>query len=224
MREYNAEIAFNKIARLFGAPPLRKNERFENFKEAFAEFFNALEPQDFVAEVHIYHIAIDTWSIFQLVRDRAILVEKKELDNRIRAARLNRKRMIATGEALIGEEFGFSETTERKTAIKELYNEADRASAEELKATATDIDYAVIVEEYENLDRIDIMIDRHFRRRDATLHQLGWYNATFAKKTCKISDAIIDGSTNVAELEQHEVPLLSSDALVGEDGQSLPPA
>lgn len=208
---YDANAAFEKLTGLFRMPPLRKTEDLKTFRAVFAEFFKDLGPGGFVGEVIVYRIAIDTWHKFELMRDRMLLVEKRERERRNQIAVRNKKREIASGTKRIDEEFGYRDTPERSNAIKELYREADAIQSAEMHATVQDLDYAVVIEGYEYLDRIDRMIDRYSRRISDMLRDLAWCDATLAKRVRNVSERIVEGPVEVLEVKPAEAPLLSPD-------------
>ena len=73
---YDADTALTKLIKLLGPPPLLRNENFDDFKEVFAELFAALGPEDFLIEVDVYHLSIETWRIFRLTRYEAVMLNK----------------------------------------------------------------------------------------------------------------------------------------------------
>jgi len=80
---YDADTALTKLIKLLGPPPLLRNENFDDFKEVFAELFAALGPEDFLMEVQVYHLAIETRLIFRLTRYEAAQLNQLEKDQRL---------------------------------------------------------------------------------------------------------------------------------------------
>ena len=221
---FDANAAFEKITNYLKMPPLRKTADLDAFKAMYTEFYNDLGPSGFMSDLIVYRIALDTWHMFELMRDRNLLVERRGREQRIRAADQEKKRQIKLGKEYIDEEFGYTDTSERQNAIKELYKDADKAHYEETHTSVQDVDYAVVIEGYEYLDKIDRLLDRHSGRISDLLRELAWCDGNLAKKARAASDRIIEGTIAVRQLKSTEAPLLPSDPIEAADGQSSPPA
>ena len=55
-----ADASLAKLMKLFGPPPLLRNESLDDFKKVFAELFAAVGPEDFLMEERVYRLAIET--------------------------------------------------------------------------------------------------------------------------------------------------------------------
>ena len=221
---YDANAAFEKITSHLKMPPLRRTADLDAFKAVYTEFYNDIGPRGFMSALIIYRIALDTWHMFELMRDRNLLVERREREQRIRSATQNKKRQIALGIKFIDEEFGYHDTPERQSALKDLYKEADNLYYEKTHTAVQDVDYAEVVEGYEYLEKIDRLLDRYSRRISDLLRELGWCDANLAKRVHAVSNRVIEGALHIPEVKSTEAPLLPSDSPVAENGQSLPSA
>ena len=53
-----ADAVLAKLIKLFGPPPLLRNESIDDFKKVFAELFAAVGPEDFLMEERVYRLAV----------------------------------------------------------------------------------------------------------------------------------------------------------------------
>lgn len=210
-----AEDAFYRLVRLFGSLPLRKKEESDRFKEVFVDLFYSLVPTDFMGDVYTFHIAHDTWSIFQLIRDRALLIEKKTRQHRLQIAIKVRSNRIAM--AAQKDEERYKEMTEEliRERMVEM-NRVDQKFDEEAGEAPKDVDYAVVEEEWFYLPKLEAQIEARFRSRKARFREMEWYDRSFAKRARIASNAILESAIAVPQISTHEVPLLSSNVLAGE--------
>jgi len=193
----NAEPVLNKLMKLFGYPPLLRNERLEDFKEVFQELYAALGPDDFLMDVHVYHFAIETWRMYRLMRYEAAILNKHESNQRAAWAEDGRKETIAQGMKEIREKFPRVSDAHPQylSAVAELKTNANAEYRDNLNSASTDLDY---IEAFEHstarLERIETRISRAFKQRENILRQIALSRLVLSKKLRKMSDRIIEGA------------------------------
>ena len=220
----NADAAFQKITALLKMPPLRNAADLGAFKAVYTEFYDELGPNGFMSDLIVYRIALDNWHMFELMRDRQLLVEQRQRQKRKLAAAEKRRNNILYGKAIIDDTWGTFELGPRQNAIKQLYKDEDNAYAREIEAPAEDIHYAVAIEGYEYLETIDQLIGRYGDRISRLLRELSWCDATLAKRARSVSNRIIEGTVELPQVTQIETPLLPSDPQEQKADQSSPSA
>jgi hypothetical protein len=217
-----ANAAFEKITALLKMPPLRNTADLGAFKAVYTEFYDELGPNGFMSDLIVYRIALDNWHMFELMRDRQLLVERRQKQQRILAAAQKRRRNITFGKEVIDDTWGTLELPQRQNAIRQLYKDADDAYDRAIKAPAEDIHYAAAIEGYEYLETIDQLIERYSDRISRLLRELSWCDATLAKRARSVSNRIIEGTVELPQVTTAEAPLLPAEPQEDEASQSSP--
>ena len=194
---HDANVALTKLINLLGPPPLLRNESFEDFKEVFAGLFAALGPEDFLMEVQVYHLAIETRLIFRLTRYEAAQLNQLEKDQRQTSALMVNNQTLASGTKVLREKYphlGDSDP-EYLIAYAKLKEEAAADYQGVLNGAPTDGNYVWVSAECSAfVEKIELRINRALKRRDDILRQIAWWRLGLSKKLRKVSDAIIVGT------------------------------
>ena len=211
----DADVVLTKLMRLFGPPPLHRNESIDTFKEIFAGFFDALGPEDLLSDVLVYHIAIETSRIFRLLRYKTLLEEKRLQDQRIADAIQKKQKALEDGRHSLQMKLSDPEhENEYSVASGQLHQQLSADYQREIGAAPSDLDYASLVETL-NETKIELRIGRAIKRRDDALKQISWYRIALANKLRKISDNILERAEKRIEVKPDEVPLIPHSALYG---------
>ena len=208
---YDADTALTKLIKLFGPPPLLRNEQYEDFKEVFAGLFAALGPEDFLMEVQVYHLAIETRLIFRLTRYEAVKLNKWEKEDRVLRANMMNDINLEGGTKEIREKYPHVANTDPKyqNAIAELHESLAADYEQAIIGTATDEDYIQGSSECAAfIETLELRINRAHKRRDNILRQIAWQRLGLSKKLRKFSDAIIEGTGGSLAATSDMVPLI----------------
>jgi len=193
---YDADTALTKLINLFGRPPLLRNEQFEDFKQVFAGLYAALGPEDFLIEVDVYHLSIETWRTFRLTRYEAVMLNKWEADQRRTLAKKTKNETLKEGMKEIRKNYPNAAETDPQyqEAITKLNENAAAEYESEINLYAIDLDYVQAYEECSaSVEKMELRISRAHKRRDDILRQIAWWRLGLSKKLRKFSDAIIEG-------------------------------
>jgi len=208
---YDADTALTKLIKLFGPPPLLRNEQYEDFKEVFAGLYAALGPEDFLMEVQVYHLAIETRLTFRLTRYEAVKLNKWEKEDRVLRANMMNDINLEGGTKEIREKYPHAAKTDPQYQ-KDIAKLQELAAADyetDFNYAATDLDYVQAFEERAAfLEKIELRINRALKRRADILRQIAWCRLGLSKKLRKVSNAIIEGAGRSLGATSVEVTLI----------------
>ncbi len=219
-KNYDAYGAFAKLIRLFGRPPLLQNERLGDFEEVFVGFFKALEPEDFLVEVDVFHLTIATYDVLRLMRQQAALLNEWQNKGRLEWAKFSTEGMPNEGmREFHGKNPHIAKTDPQyKNALAQLQEAANAEYEQEINRPVTDLDYVHVSVEYSALvEKMDLRINRALKRRDDILRQIAGWRLGLEKKLREVSDAIIE-RTDVLEATAGAMALIEQGGLDGRGG------
>ena len=208
----NKADALAKLMKLFGPPPLLRNESIDDFKKVFAELFAAVGPEDFLTEERVYRLAVETWRAYRFMRYEALVIESREKDECQRFAKECEEELIALEMEGIREKYPSAPATDPQylSAVRELQRLADEEYQYQISARPTDIDYIKAwPKEDDLLKEIRSLLSQTLKRCDDLRRQISEHQLASSKRLSKEPAVFIEEAVTRIDALPDAVPRIS---------------
>jgi hypothetical protein len=212
-----ADAVLAKLMKLFGPPPLLRNESLDDFKKVFAELFAAVMPEDFLTEERVYRLAIETWCAYRLMRYEALIIDGQEKNQRLRSAEESKRKNIAVGMEEIREDYPGLPTTDPQyvSAVTELKTLAFKEYQRQINARPTDMGYIEAwPKDNDLLKEIRSLLSQTHKRCDDLRCQISEYQLASSKRLRKDPAVFIEEAVSQLDTSPGAVPEISPQARV----------
>ena len=177
-----------KLMKLFGPPPLLRNESLDDFKKVFAELFAAVGPEDFVMEERVYRLAIETRRFYRLMRYEVLVIERQEKDQRQRSVEEWKKDTLEPGLKDIREDDPDSPASDPqyRSAVTSAEEWVDREYWRQIDADPTDMHYIKAWRQDDGLlKEIRSLLSQTLKRCDDLRRQISEHQLASSKRLRK---------------------------------------
>jgi len=207
-----ADASLTKLMKLFGPPPLLRNESLDDFKKVFAELFAAVGPEDFLTEERVYRLAIETRRSYRLMRYETLVIESQEKNECQRFAKECEQGFIAVEMEGIREKYPGAPATDPQYlgAVRELRHMADEEYQHRINARPTDIDYVKAWPKDDGLlKEIRSLLSQTLKRCDDLRRQISEHQLASSKRLRKDPAVFIEEAVSQLDTSPGAVPEIS---------------
>jgi len=201
-----------KLMKLFGPPPLLRNESLDDFKKVFAELFAAVGPEDFVMEERVYRLAIETRRFYRLMRYEVLVIERQEKDQRQRSVEEWKKDTLEPGLKDIREDDPDSPASDPqyRSAVTSAEEWVDREYWRQIDADPTDMHYIKAWRQDDGLlKEIRSLLSQTLKRCDDLRRQISEHQLASSKKLRKEPAVFIEEAVTRIDAMPDAVPRIS---------------
>ena len=205
------KIDLARLKRWFGAPPLLGHENQKDFDDYVNKLAECLEPDDHLADVLVYHFAIESWMYMFLVRCKAAILLRQ---NGVRAdfkkhheANREMRRLEEKNPETIQDIKDENDPEFTSLLVLDLqYDNAQYTVNKSREARdATALEGAIDI-----FERIDQLITQHFKRQNDALHQLEIYRFALAERIRKKAEVVL-ASESTRRISPPLIPAMEQD-------------
>jgi hypothetical protein len=207
-----ADASLTKLMKLFGPPPLLRNESLDDFKKVFAELFAAVGPEDFLTEERLYRLAIETWRAYRFTRYETLVIESQEKNECQRFAKECEQGFIAVEMEGIRQKYPSASATDPRylSAVRELERLADEEYQRRIDARPKDMDYIQAwPKEGDLLKEIRSLLSQTIKRCDDLRRQISEHQLASSKRLCKETAVFIEEAVTRIDTTPNAVPRIS---------------
>ena len=183
-----ADAVLAKLMKLFGPPPLLRNESLDDFKKVFAELFAAVGPEDFLTEESVYRLAIETRRSYRLMRYEVLVIERQEKNQRQRSVEEWKKDTLEPGLKDIREDYPDSPASDPqyRSAVTSAEEWVDREYWRQIDADPTDMHYIKAWRQDDGLlKEIRSLLSQTLKRCDDLRRQISEHQLASSKRLRK---------------------------------------
>jgi len=198
-----------KLMKLFGPPPLLRNESLDDFKKVFAELFAAVGPEDFVMEERVYRLAIETRRSYRLMRYEVLVIERQEKNQRQRSVEEWKKDTLEPGLKDIREDDPDSPASDPqyRSAVTSAEEWVDREYWRQIDADPTDMHYIKAWRQDDGLlKEIRSLLSQALKRCDDLRRQIAEHQLASSKRLRKEPAVFIEEAVPQLETSPGAVP------------------
>ena len=180
-----ADAVLAKLMKLFGPPPLLRNESLDDFKKVFAELFAAVGPEDFLTEERVYRLAIETRRSYCLMRYEVLVIERQEKNQRQRSVEEWKKDTLEPGLKDIREDYPDSPASDPqyRSAVTSAEEWVDREYWRQIDADPTDMHYIKAWRQDDGLlKEIRSLLNQTLKRCDDLRRQISEHQLASSKR------------------------------------------
>jgi len=207
-----ADAVLAKLMKLFGPPPLLRNESLDDFKKVFAELFAAVGPEDFVMEERVYRLAIETRRFYRLMRYEVLVIERQEKDQRQRSVEEWKKDTLEPGLKDIREDYPDSPASDPqyRSAVTSAEEWVDREYWRQIDADPTDMHYIKAWRQDDGLlKEIRSLLSQTLKRCDDLRRQISEHQLASSKRLRKEPAVFIEEAVTRIDAMPDAVPRIS---------------
>jgi len=207
-----ADAVLAKLMKLFGPPPLLRNESLDDFKKVFAELFAAVGPEDFLTEERVYRLAIETWRSYRLLRYEVLVIERQEKNQRQRSVEEWKKDTLEPGLKDIREDDPDSPASDPqyRSAVTSAEEWVDREYWRQIDADPTDMHYIKAWRQDDGLlKEIRSLLSQTLKRCDDLRRQISEHQLASSKKLRKEPAVFIEEAVTRIDAMPDAVPRIS---------------
>jgi len=201
-----------KLMKLFGPPPLLRNESLDDFKKVFAELFAAVGPEDFVMEERVYRLAIETRRFYRLMRYEVLVIERQEKNQRQRSVEEWKKDTLEPGLKDIREDDPDSPASDPqyRSAVTSAEEWVDREYWRQIDADPTDMHYIKAWRQDDGLlKEIRSLLSQTLKRCDDLRRQISEHQLASSKRLRKEPAVFIEEAVTRIDAMPDAVPRIS---------------
>jgi len=207
-----ADAVLAKLMKLFGPPPLLRNESLDDFKKVFAELFAAVGPEDFVMEERVYRLAIETRRSYRLMRYEVLVIERQEKNQRQRSVEEWKKDTLEPGLKDIREDDPDSPASDPqyRSAVTSAEEWVDREYWRQIDADPTDMHYIKAWRQDDGLlKEIRSLLSQTLKRCDDLRRQISEHQLASSKRLRKEPAVFIEEAVTRIDAMPDAVPRIS---------------
>ena len=207
-----ADAVLAKLMKLFGPPPLLRNESLDDFKKVFAELFAAVGPEDFLTEERVYRLAIETRRSYCLMRYEVLVIERQEKNQRQRSVEEWKKDTLEPGLKDIREDYPDSPASDPqyRSAVTSAEEWVDREYWRQIDADPTDMHYIKAWRQDDGLlKEIRSLLSQTLKRCDDLRRQISEHQLASSKKLRKEPAVFIEEAVTRIDAMPDAVPRIS---------------
>ena len=200
------------VLKLFGPPPLLRNESLDDFKKVFAELFAAVGPEDFVMEERVYRLAIETRRFYRLMRYEVLVIERQEKNQRQRSVEEWKKDTLEPGLKDIREDDPDSPASDPqyRSAVTSAEEWVDREYWRQIDADPTDMHYIKAWRQDDGLlKEIRSLLSQTLKRCDDLRRQISEHQLASSKRLRKEPAVFIEEAVTRIDAMPDAVPRIS---------------
>src|SRR3974390_2767492 len=208
----NTEAALTKLMKLFGPPPLLRNESLDDFKKVFAEVFAAVGPEDFLTEERVYRLAIETRRFYRLMRYEVLVIERQEKNQRQRSVEEWKKDTLEPGLKDIREDYPDSPASDPqyRSAVTSAEEWVDREYWRQIDADPIDVHYIKAWRQDDGLlKEIRSLLSQTLKRCDDLQRQISEHQLASSKRLRKEPTVFIEEAVTRIDTKPDAVPRIS---------------
>ena len=188
---------------MLGPPPVWSTENAESYYKMLNQMLACLGARDFLEQLLIRDVAVITWEIVRLVRQKVLAVERKfrqHLELQAQKAKAEKERREILARSFVEKGTKPRSVAEQAVGLVEFVEQTTEEVAAILRRTPEEIDLARALEAgFDYYERLDRRIDDLMDRRKELLEQLGWYRSDLGQAAQRVSDQIIDAEFSEAK-------------------------
>lgn len=207
-----ADAVLAKLMKLFGPPPLLRNESLDDFKKVFAELFAAVGPEDFLTEERVYRLAIETRRSYRLMRYEVLVIERQEKNQRQRSVEEWKKDTLEPGLKDIREDDPDSPASDPqyRSAVTSAEEWVDREYWRQIDADPTDMHYIKAWRQDDGLlKEIRSLLSQTLKRCDDLRRQISEHQLASSKRLRKEPAVFIEEAVTRIDAMPDAVPRIS---------------
>ena len=207
-----ADAVLAKLMKLFGPPPLLRNESLDDFQKVFAELFAAVGPEDFLMEERVYRLAIETWRSYRLLRYEVLVIERQEKNQRQRSVEEWKKDTLQPGLKDIREDDPDSPASDPqyRSAVTSAEEWVDREYWRQIDADPTDMHYIKAWRQDDGLlKEIRSLLSQTLKRCDDLRRQISEHQLASSKRLRKEPAVFIEEAVTRIDAMPDAVPRIS---------------
>ena len=207
-----ADASLAKLMKLFGPPPLLRNESLDDFKKVFAELFAAVGPEDFLTEERVYRLAIETRRSYRLMRYEVLVIERQEKNQRQRSVEEWKKDTLEPGLKDIREDYPDSPASDPqyRSAVTSAEEWVDREYWRQIDADPTDMHYIKAWRQDDGLlKEIRSLLSQALKRCDDLRRQIAEHQLASSKRLRKEPAVFIEEAVTRIDAMPDAVPRIS---------------
>ena len=207
-----ADAVLAKLMKLFGPPPLLRNESLDDFKKVFAEVFAAVGPEDFLTEERVYRLAIETRRSYRLMRYEVLVIERQEKNQRQRSVEEWKKDTLEPGLKDIREDYPDSPASDPqyRSAVTSAEEWVDREYWRQIDADPTDMHYIKAWRQDDGLlKEIRSLLSQTLKRCDDLRRQIAEHQLASSKRLRKEPAVFIEEAVTRIDAMPDAVPRIS---------------
>jgi len=207
-----ADAVLAKLMKLFGPPPLLRNESLDDFKKVFAELFAAVGPEDFLTEESVYRLAIETRRSYRLMRYEVLVIERQEKNQRQRSVEEWKKDTLEPGLKDIREDYPDSPASDPqyRSAVTSAEEWVDREYWRQIDADPTDMHYIKAWRQDDGLlKEIRSLLSQTLKRCDDLRRQISEHQLASSKRLRKEPAVFIEEAVTRIDAMPDAVPRIS---------------
>jgi cysteinyl-tRNA synthetase len=182
--------------RVLGATPVWSTENVDSYNNILEKLMTCLRAGDFMEQILIRDVGVETWEINRLKRQQRLMVEgnfRKRIEYQAKKAREVNDRREALRRTLAEKDVNSASPAKQALELINFIEETPADVDALLHRNADEFDHARALEEgFDYYERLGRAIDIAIARRNDALEQLERYREGLGQQVRKLSNQIIE--------------------------------